>query len=213
MFNKFICVAGLTTAQPYPILRVRRDVRRSLKGTIMKKKRANSVVTHAHDADAQTITFAVAGEAALVLNLTQLSDEVAERAFVHGMVQRISDAAAMSRDPTTGKPATPADKRARMAALVEHYESGTADWNLKRAAGNGPGEGLTIRAMGDVFHKLAEECRDMVKALAAKRSITEREALAVFASSTEIAKRIAELRAERAAEAGISADDILAEIG
>lgn len=180
---------------------------------MQSKQKSNSVVTHTHDADAQTITFTIRGEEPLVLDLQRISDEVAERAFIHGMVQRISDAAAISRDTVTGQPATPADKRARMAALIDHYMSGTVEWKLATTTSRGPNEGLTISAMGDVFHKLAEECREMVRALAAIRGITEREALSVFAGSVEVAQRIAEIRAARAAEAGISADDILAEIG
>ncbi len=176
------------------------------------KPKSNSIVTHAHDAAEQTITFHVVGCEPLVLYLRAISDEVAERAFIHGMVQRVSDAAAISRNPETGQPATPQDKRERMARLVEHYMTGTTEWSPNRGTAGPRDAGLTITAMGDVFHKLAEECREMVARLAAKRGIEERAALALFAATPEVAKRIAELKAERAEKSGVSAADILAEI-
>lgn len=175
------------------------------------KPKTNSVVTHSLDSEAQVLTFHVIGCEPLVFDVKRISDEVGERAMIHGLVQRVSDTAAISRNADTGKPATPADKRERMARLVEHYMTGTAEWSPSRGESGPRDGGLTITAMGDVFHKLAEECRDMVKALALKRGIEERAALALFAQTKEIAQRMAELRAERAKN-GPDANSLLDEL-
>ena len=173
------------------------------------KTKSNSVITTALVDGVIVFTVRDAGELRLPLN--RVSAQVKERAMVHGLVQRVSDAAALSRNPENGQPATPADKLRAMERLVAHYESGSEDWAIARAGGEGrgPNEGLTIRAMGDVFHKLAEECRDMVKTLAEKRGITEREALGVFAKSDKVAARIAQIKAETST---VSADDLLGEL-
>ena len=178
---------------------------------MQSKPKSNSVITHIVDMENQVITYNVIGCEPLVFDVKRVSDQCGERAMIHGFIQRISDAAAISRDPDTGKPATPQDKRERMARLVEHYMSGAEAWSPARAEGGARDEGLTITAMGDVYHKLAEECRDMVKQLAVKRGIDERAALAVFAKSAQIAARMAEIKAERAKD-GPDADDLLAEL-
>lgn len=69
-----------------------------------------------------------------------------QRAAIHGMIQRISDAAAISRNPETGKPATAQEKFDRMAQLVTHYESGTSEWSRVGQGGGNRG-GYLFRAL------------------------------------------------------------------
>lgn len=95
-----------------------------------KRKNGGRVVTRV---EAGVITFEVAGAGEITLQVAKLSPAVLERAVLHGLVQRITDAAAMSRDPATGAPADPAARLAAMSRLVAHYESGTEEWGLFRA--------------------------------------------------------------------------------
>lgn len=99
-------------------------------------KRANWVISHSVNADVGEIVFEVKGAGKLTMHMGRLSEAVKARAAIHGMVQRVSDAAAIARDTETGAAATPAEKYAAMKALVEHYESGTSEWARK-----GTGEG------------------------------------------------------------------------
>jgi aryl-alcohol dehydrogenase-like predicted oxidoreductase len=72
-----------------------------------------------------------------------------EHAEDYGWLQRLSDTMAMSRDTETGLPATPQDKMARLQTLVDHYMSGSADWN--RASGpRGPQAPRKIAAIQQV---------------------------------------------------------------
>lgn len=98
--------------------------------------RENSTITVQSNEDYTVLTFTVKDAGAVSLDMRKLSDKVRNYAAVHGMKQRISDAAALSRDQKTGLAATPAEKLAEMTALVQWYESGTEDW---RRAGTGGG--------------------------------------------------------------------------
>lgn len=201
---------------PAPILAIRRGNsagRRTLKGYIMQTKpKSNSVITHSINAEEQIVTFLVRGCEPLTFDIKRVSDAVGERAMIHGFIQRISDAAAISRNPETGQPATPEDKREAMARLVEWYESGTEEWSRRREAGAGPDTGITLQAMIDVFGGTAEAARGMIQSLADKRGITPNEARAVFASSREVAARIAQIKADRAARSGVDAQGLLDEL-
>jgi len=179
---------------------------------MQSKAKSNSVITHSIDADTQVITFLVRGCEPLTFDVKKVSDAVGERAMLHGFIQRVSDAAAISRNPETGLPATPEDKRDAMARLVEWYESGTEEWSRKREAGAGPDTGITLQAMIDVFGGDAAGARGMIQSLADKRGITLNEARAVFAGSREVAARIAQLKADRAAKSGVDAQGLLDEL-
>lgn len=82
------------------------------------------------------LQFTVVGTGTpLVFNHHAAAASLRERAELHGWKQRISDAAAIPRDTETGASATPAEKRAAMQRLIEHYESGTEEWSLKARSG------------------------------------------------------------------------------
>lgn len=92
-------------------------------------------------ATAQLITITVAGEAKpIILDESKLSVDVLGRALTHGLIQKVSDAAAL------GKDSTPADKHAAMLATVERLLSG--DWNKRGDAdGTSPIGGIIFRAL------------------------------------------------------------------
>lgn len=119
---------------------------------MQSKPKANSVITHEVNGD--VILFHVAGAGTLTLDLSKVHADNVQRGAVHGFIQRVSDGAAMSRDPVTGKPATAADKAARMAAIIAHYESGAAEWSM-RGQGTGDTGGLLFRAL--VRYLVADE--------------------------------------------------------
>lgn len=114
------------------------------------KAKSNSVITHSVDSDSQVgtcIHFDVLGVGRLSMDYTKLHPAIVERAAIHGMIQRISDAAAISRDPETGESATAQDKFDAMQRLVDHYESGTSEWSRRPVAGEGKSGGLLFKAL------------------------------------------------------------------
>lgn len=166
------------------------------------KPKSNSVITVADDPIAKTLTFNVLGAGSVTLNVDQLHPAVALQATYHGLKQRISDAAALSRSTETGLPATPSEKLAAIRELVEHYNSGTSEWSLKRAASGGSDNGLLVQALLTVFpNKTAERVREYVKGLKPQ----ERAALM---ASDMVSPAIAAIRAERTK--GIDAEALIA---
>lgn len=93
-------------------------------------QRVNSVIST--QSSGSLIVFKVEGAGETTLDLSKLSNVVADRALQHGMIQRIRDAAALSRDDATGASASPADKLAEMKALCDHYNSGAVEWSPAR---------------------------------------------------------------------------------
>ena len=183
---------------------------------MVKKVKANSVVTH-ELVDNGNIVFHVKDAGQFLFNPAKCHEMILQRAALHGFIQRISDGAAISRDPETGVAATANDKLVRMQRIAEHMESGTDNWNLVVASGGQTEGGLVVLAMvraglgADV-----DEANEKVARLMAKRTIERAAALAVWANTTQVAEALAAIRAERAAkkaaEADIDADDLLAEM-
>ena len=178
------------------------------------KKRTNAVVTHALQ-NPTSILFKVEGVTTteenpnageLRLDMTRLHAEVLARATQHGLVQRISDRAAISRNTETGKPATADEKWAAMKELVDHYESGSADWGMRatRSGTTGAGVELLVECLMEIY---PTKGREALKAWAMKRTIVDRAALLASEKIKPIADR---LRAE--AVEGLDAEAMLGEL-
>lgn len=180
------------------------------------KAKSNSVVTHSMQDG--NIVFDVLGAGKLVFDPNKVSAENRARAMIHGFVQRIVDAGARMRDPKTGASASPEEKLASMKRVVEHYMSGTTEWNLRAApaASKGPDAGLVImamiRALSGVPTVEAAE-RVFAQQVAKGKFASRDEAIAAWAKSRQVADAIKLILAERAAEAAnLDAEDMLAEL-
>lgn len=172
-------------------------------------KRSNSVIQT--EIGEHTLTFKVEGAADMVLDTRLLHKDILTRAVMHGLKQRVSDAAAIPCDEETGKPATPVEKAAAMKAIVDHYNSGAAEWSIGRtASGEREEGGITLRAVADVQGVDIETMRARVTELAEKKGLTTKAIYGQLAKSPDVIRKIAELRA---AKAGVNSDDILAELG
>lgn len=125
------------------------------------------------------LTFSVKGAGECALDLGKVSAEVREAAVVNGFKQRIADAAALSRDTTTGKSASPVEKLAAMKALCEHYGSGTKEWAVRRAGGAkdaaGPTALLFAALMG--LEEYAEKGEERVRAFVVGLTKEQKDAL------------------------------------
>lgn len=177
------------------------------------KPKANSIVTTRFDADEQALHFMVRGTPSpIVLRLTDIHPDVMKRAALHGLVQRITDGAAVSMTDATGAiiPAAERDamKYRAMVSLRDHYASGTADWNRKGASGEREAGGLVLRALAAVQGVDIPTMAARVKARAEKLGITERKFLNHMATSKDVANKMLELRGP----AAFDADEALSEL-
>ena len=120
-----------------------------------------------------------------------------EYAAFHGWKQRLVDAAALSRDTTNGAVASPADKLAAIKELVDHYESGSADWS--RAGTGDGGKSLTLEAIARVQGCTYDEAEANVAAYAKKKFADDtKKALAFLRQGAKVMAAIDAIRKERA---------------
>lgn len=172
--------------------------------------RSNAIVTFRMERQESesypTLVFGANGQEAR-LNMNLVSEEVFERAAIHGLKQRVSDAAAQSRDTKTGASAPPSEKFAAMEALVNHYNTGTSEWTLK---GTGTrvtsDEQLLVRALAVVYPdrdtgKLREYVGKLTKVERAKLLVTG-----------EIKTAAEMLREQDVGAVAVNTDELLAQL-
>ena len=152
------------------------------------------------------IRFKVDGVGEFCFDPLKATDEVRSRAMIHGFVQKISDKAALGRDPDTGRSASPEDKFAAMKAMADRLAAG-GEWNARREAGAGaPTGGLLVAALCRLYpHKGREQLAAYVKGLS-------KAAQGKVRATARVAEQIAAIRAERAKSAPDNGDELLAEL-
>ena len=173
------------------------------------KARANAVVGFAlgtGPGGETLMTFSVKGAGETTLDLGKVSEEVKARAAIHGLKQRVSDAAAQSRVIVDGREtnATPANKLAAMQAIVEHYNSGSVDWRLKGGERIGTDEGLLARALAEVYPD-----RDSGKLRAYVGGLTKVERTKLLMTG---AIKVAADKLREAETTGVDTDELLAKL-
>jgi hypothetical protein len=96
-----------------------------------------------------------------------------------------------------------------MKRLVDHYSSGAEGWSPERDA-SGPGlDSLLLAAVAEALGKTVDDVRTLVASGAEKAGCKPSEYLAAASSSAKAAPIVARMRGERA---GVSGDDILADM-
>lgn len=125
--------------------------------------RGTQVITMNWDEAARTMTFNVVGAGTLKLDTRKMSGPARDKAFVFGIGQKVSNAAAKSRRIRNGVEvnATPKGKFEAMKRVVEYLETGAEGWNPGRDPDRiGVDETLLSQAMALAFPaKTAEEIR------------------------------------------------------
>ena len=133
------------------------------------KAKSNSIITH-ELSDAGVLTFNVKGAGSFTFDPALASAACRARAAIHGFIQRISDGGALGRDTTTGRPASPEDKLARMERIAQHYASGSVEWAIARAESSGPGlDTLLLAAVAEVRGVTIERVREIGRASCRER--------------------------------------------
>jgi hypothetical protein len=139
------------------------------------------------------------GLAPIAIAIDGLSESIINAAIAHGLKQKVGDAAALSRNPETGRSATTADKRAAMLEVIERLIGPAPSWNKTERDGTGPTGGLLWRAMVRAF---PEKDGEKLRAWIASKSDKEQ---ANMRAQPKISAIIAEIKAEDAARAAARA--------
>ena len=140
----------------------------------------------------------------LAIAASQLTSNVMEYAIFHGLKQKLVDAAAISRNPETGRAATVEDKYQAVKTVFDRLLAG--QWNATREGGGATG-GLLLQALCRMY--AGRKTPDELKAFLADKSDAEKTALR---KNPRVATIIEEIRAEQGKAANIDTDELLGEL-
>ena len=166
-------------------------------------KRA-AAVSATIDGLTMTLTFANGGH--LRLNAGELAPSIREAAMMHGLKQKLVDAAAIGCNPDTGRSATIADKYEAVREVFDRITGPNPTWNKVRggeSSGLG-GNSLLLRALVRITGK----SRDVLTTFLESKTKEERTALR---KQSRIAAVILEIQAEEAAKT-VDTDGMLDEL-
>ena len=85
------------------------------------------------DTDTLSVTVTFANGQQVTVDATRLNDDIRNMAVLHGIKQKLIDAAALPRDPITGRSATISDKISAVREVFERITSTDGTWNKIRA--------------------------------------------------------------------------------
>lgn len=142
----------------------------------------------------------------LCLIAADLATEIRTYAMMHGLKQKLVDAAAIKRNEETGQPASAEDKFQAVEKVLNRLRSG--HWNKPADEASEVGGGLLFRALKRLYPTATE---DKLRKMLAEKSKAEQ---AAMRKHPKIAPIIEELKAEDAAknaDEGSEADDLLAD--
>ena len=129
----------------------------------------------------------------ITVQLGDLAPSTQAMAIMHGLKQKLVDAAAISRDPETGRSATTEDKYRAVKAIADRLSNG-GPWNAARGEGGGTGAGgLLFAALMRLYpSKGADALREYLGGLTPGQQ-------AALRKNPRVAPVIEEIKAERAA--------------
>ena len=155
------------------------------------------------DTIGDTLVFTFSNGDELRLNPSALSEEIRSQAMLHGLKQKLVDAAAIARNPDNGRSATIDNKYDAVKEIYDRITSPDGTWNKVRGDGTGmAGAGLLIRALMEKFGK----SRADIEAFLENKTPAQKNALK---ADTRIAPIIARMQAERST---VNTDDWLGEL-
>lgn len=167
-------------------------------------------VTWQHDG---TALVEIKGYPALTFNPMKASLLNRNYAQQFGWDNRIKNKTSVTADKATGKVDT-AEKYKLAKALVEFYEQGGDDWEMRSAGGTREGNdaGLVLQALMNVKGWSLDECNVKVSKMAEAKKVERKDVLASLAKNPEIIREVAEIKAKRAATSSVDAASLLDEL-
>jgi len=152
-----------------------------------------------------TLTFANGQE--VVVDAAQLSEKIRNAAMMHGLKQKLVDAAALSRNTETGLPASVADKFDAVNKIAQRLVKPDGEWNEGRTGGNplGGGANILIRALMQMTGKDKPYVEDFLSA-------KTKEERAALRKNPKVLAIISELQAATVSN-GVNTDSLLSELG
>lgn len=171
--------------------------------TTAPKKTATAVAT---TVEGRQLILKFGNGQSLTVDATKLHAEIVQAALMHGLKQKLIDAAAISRDPETGRTATIDDKFNAVRAVYQRITDPNApSWNAVRVAGEGSSKakgGMLVAAMMRLTTKSRAEVLEFLET-------RTKEEVAALRKNPRVEEIMAQLRAEQANTDGIDSDALL----
>jgi hypothetical protein len=167
---------------------------------MLAKAKSNTVVISKWDQTRNSLTLDVIGAEQPVIEVfaDRLSTEVAHRAMIHGLNQRLSNRAALP------KGASAQEKWEAIAQLAEHFNSG-GEWELRGGATGPRVDEWILRALAELKGFGVAEARKMAEEAAGAKGIHVAEVVKRWGAIKVIGDKAAELRATAS---GVSAEEV-----
>lgn len=141
----------------------------------------------------------------LSIDPATLSDEIRTAAMLHGLKQKLGDAAAISRNPDTGRSASLSDKIAAVREVFARITTPDGTWNKVRESGEGSGNGgLLFRALCNLY--AGKRTPEQITAFLAGKTEAEKAAL------RKTAPVAAEIERIRPAKTSGNGEELLSEL-
>lgn len=155
------------------------------------------------DATAFQVTY---GDQSLVLTLSELSPEVLHMAALHGLSQKIGDAA-------SGYAKSGIDPLAAMGAVIDQLREG--NWNKPSLGGSGTAQAnLLAEALSRAMDKPVADCIKAIDGLddEQKKALRKRPIVAAKIAEIQAERKAAQMDSLKKAAKGDKLDDILADL-
>ena len=151
-----------------------------------------------------TLTLTFSNGEVLTVDATSLSPDIQTAACLHGLKQKLVDAAAIARNTDTGASATLEDKFNAVREVFERITAPDGTWNKQARAGGTStgGSGLLLRALME----LTGQSKVKIDAYLSTKSKAEKAALR---ASPKVAPIIARFQSEKAS---VDTDALLDEL-
>lgn len=158
--------------------------------------------------DSTTLTITCANGEGIVIDTRELTSDLRIAAMMHGLKQKICDAAALSRNPDTGRSATIDDKYRAMLEVADRLRAGR--WNKPSEGSSSPKGGLLFAALCRFRpEKSVEALREWLDGQSTEQQ-------AALRGNARIAAIIETIKAERAAKrpdvAAVDTDAMLGDL-
>lgn len=154
-----------------------------------------------------TLTFINGKE--IVIDANALSDDIRNMAILHGLKQKLVDAAAISRNVETGKSASADDKYEAVRKIADRLMSPDGKWNEGRVAGEPAASASVNSILIRAVMKMTGHNEQYTKDWLANKTKEQRAALR---KNPRVVQIMAELSAATVVN-GVNTDELLNELG
>lgn len=177
----------------------------------MATERKTNVSAITATIDGTKLFLAFANGKTIVVDPMALTEDLQRQAMLHGLKQKLVDAAAISRDPDTGRSATIDDKFAAVEQVFLRLTREHA-WNAVVRDGSGGGSGGLLRAaLVRLFD--GRQTPEQIDAFLGAKTDAEKAALRASAKVAPIIETIKAERAAKSQKAGaVDTDALLGEL-